>query len=70
MPHPTEFDATTDRNNVTLCSYRTAYDRKLSVPPIHRTAVEVRRAKLSYGRGNKAKVILNGIDLNVPEGAM
>lgn len=70
MPHQIEVDATTDTNTVTLCSYRPAYDRKLSVPPVHRTAVEVRRVKLSYGRAHKAKDILNCIDLNVPEAAM
>ena len=70
MPHQTELDATTDTNTVTLCSYRPAYDRKLSVPPAQRTAVEVRRVQLSYGRGHNAKVILDSIDLNVPEANM
>lgn len=35
-----------------------------------RLAVEVRRVKLSYGRGKNAKPILTEINLNVPEGAM
>ena len=70
MPNVTEVDATTETNSVTLCSYRPAYDRKLSVPPLQRTGVEVRRVKLSYGRGLKAKTILNKINLNVPEANM
>ncbi|CAG2112185.1 unnamed protein product [Medioppia subpectinata] len=68
MPGQTQVDATDDAGNtVTLCSYRPAYDRKLSVPPLQRTAVEVKRVKLSYGSGHKAKIILNKINLNVPE---
>jgi len=35
-----------------------------------RAAVEVRRVKLSYGRGKNAKTILSEINLNVPEGAI
>lgn len=61
---------TADNGIVTLKSYRPAYDRKMSMPPMKRSAVEVRRVKLSYGRGSKARSILSGIDLNVPEGAM
>lgn len=70
MPHEEEVIATTEPNAVTLCSYRPAFDRKMSIPPSQRTAVEVRRVTLSYGRSSKAKPILNGINLNVPEAAM
>ena len=71
MPsNQTDIDCTTDNTTVTLCSYRPAYGRKLSVPPTKRTGVEVRRVKLSFGRGRKAKVILNNIDLSVPEANM
>lgn len=70
MPHETELVDATESGTVTLCSYRPAYDRKMSVPPQQRTAVEVRRLRLSYGRGTKAKSILSGIDLSVPEAAM
>ena len=70
MPNQMDIDCTADSNTVTLCSYRPAYGRKLSVPPTKRTAVEVRRVKLSFGRGKNAKVILNSIDLSVPEANM
>jgi ABC-type transport system involved in cytochrome bd biosynthesis fused ATPase/permease subunit len=72
--------------NVTLCAYRPASEPLKSgdrPPQSHpqqlqqqqqqqqqRSAVEVRRVKLSYGRGKNAKPILTEINLNVPEGAM
>ena len=63
-------DPSQDLANVTLCAYRTACERKGPEPPLQRCAVEVRRVKLSYGRGTNAKPILSDIDLTVPEGAM
>lgn len=66
--------------NVTLCAYRPASEpiktiaSSVQPPPSQlqqqRSAVEVRRVKLSYGRGKNAKPILTEINLNVPEGAM
>lgn len=67
-------DSKDARNNVTLCSYKSASERQLSsLPPTQNhsnNAVEVRRVKLTYGRGKTAKPILSEIDLSVPEGAM
>jgi len=47
-------------------------DNTVSHPKHHqqRSAVEVNRVKLSYGRGKNAKAILSEINLRVPEGAM
>lgn len=59
-----------DLANVTLCAYRQACERKATDGPAQRVAVEVRRVKLSYGRGKNAKPILTEIGLTVPEGAM
>lgn len=63
-------EATQDLTNVTLCAYRQACERKATDQTAQRCAVEVRRVKLSYGRGKNAKPILTEIDLTVPEGAM
>lgn len=64
-----------DLNNVTLCAYRpvaeTGKDSSILISnPAARLAVELRRIKLSYGRGRNAKPILSEINLTVPEGAM
>ena len=63
-----------DLNNVTLCAYRAVAeapkDSSLVINNSARLAVEVRRIKLSYGRGRNAKPILSEINLTVPEGAM
>lgn len=64
-------DSKGSKNAVTLYSYRSATDRQQSVPTsVSQNAVEVRRVKLTYGRGKSAKTILSEIDLTVPEGAM
>ena len=65
-------DSKSSKNNVTLYSYKSANERQLSSMPVttQNNAVEVRRVKLSYGRGKSAKSILSEIDLSVPEGAM
>lgn len=67
-------DDRNDLNNVTLCAYRPVAeqvkDSSLVINNSARLAVEVRRIKLSYGRGRNAKPILSEINLTVPEGAM
>ena len=68
-------DNMSENHNVTLCSYRPQFERGVSIrdknaQSMERTAVEVKRVKLSYGRGKNQKVILGGINLTVPEGAM
>ena len=44
--------------------------RDRNAQSMDRIAVEVKRVKLSYGRGKNQKTILGGINLTVPEGAM
>lgn len=68
-------DNMNENHNVTLCSYRPQFERGVSLrdrntSSMERNAVEVKRVKLSYGRGKNQKTILGGINLTVPEGAM
>lgn len=58
------------KSTVKLTSYMQNDKRRISMPPKDCSAVEVRRLKYIVGRGRKAKVILSGINMTVPEGAM
>jgi len=55
---------------VKLTSYMQNDKRRVSMPPKDCSAVEVRRLRYVVGGGKKAKVILSGINMTVPEGAM
>ncbi|XP_025018058.1 ABC transporter G family member 20 [Tetranychus urticae] len=65
-----------DKNNVTLCSYQRV-NEKIGGTGVgggivvnSTPAVEVRKVRLSYGRGKNAKSILSAIDLTVPEASI
>ncbi|RWS08097.1 ATP-binding cassette transporter sub-family H 88708-like protein, partial [Dinothrombium tinctorium] len=71
MPFDKPISDINENSSVTLCSYRTASDQRADKAlSQQRLAVEIRRVRLSYGRGKKTKTILSGIDLTVPEGAI
>lgn len=55
---------------VKLTSFTQSSPRRISMPPKDCSAVEVRRLRYSVGRARKPKVILAGINMTVPEGAM
>lgn len=57
-------------SSVKLTSYMQNDKRRISMPPKDCSAVEVRRLRYVVGRGSNAKVILSGINMTVPEGAM
>lgn len=57
-------------SSVKLTSYMQNDKRRVSMPPKDCSAVEVRRLRYVVGRRSKAKVILSGINMTVPEGAM
>lgn len=64
-------DACDDHKSaVKLTSYMQNDKRRVSMPPKDCSAVEVRRLRYVVGRRKKAKVILSGINMTVPEGAM
>lgn len=58
------------KSTVKLTSYMQNDKRRVSMPPRDCSAVEVRRLRYLVGRGSKAKIILSGINMTVPEGAM
>lgn len=58
------------KSTVKLTSYMQNDKRRVSMPPKDCSAVEVRRLRYVVGRRSKAKVILSGINMTVPEGAM
>lgn len=58
------------KSTVKLTSYMQNDKRRVSMPPKDCSAVEVRRLRYVIGRGRKAKIILSGINMTVPEGAM
>ena len=58
------------KSTVKLTSYMENSKRRVSMPPKDCSAVEVRRLRYVVGRGKKTKVILSGINMTVPEGAM
>lgn len=57
-------------SSVKLTSYMQSDKRRVSMPPKDCSAVEVRRLRYVVGSRRKAKVILSGINMTVPEGAM
>lgn len=58
------------KSSVKLTSYMQNDKRRVSMPPKYCSAVEVRRLRYIVGRRSKAKTILSGINMTVPEGAM
>lgn len=63
-------DGCDHKSTVKLTSYMQSDKRRVSMPPKDCSAVEVRRLRYVVGRRKKAKVILSGINMTVPEGAM
>lgn len=71
MPFGKSFYNNNENNCITLCSYRTSQDLKPSSSiSTCQSAVQVRKLRLTYGRGHNTKVILDSIDLTVPDSAM
>lgn len=58
------------KSSVKLTSYMQSDKRRVSMPPKDCSAVEVRRLRYVVGRRSSPKVILSGINMTVPEGAM
>lgn len=58
------------KSGVRLTSYLQNDKRRISMPAKECSAVELRRLRYVVGRGRKAKTILSGINMTVPEGAM
>lgn len=58
------------KSTVKLTSYMENDKRRVSMPPKDCSAVEVRRLRYLVGRRSNPKVILSGINMTVPEGAM
>lgn len=58
------------KSTVKLTSYMQNDKRRVSMPPKDCSAVEVRRLRYLVGRRKQSKVILSGINMTVPEGAM
>lgn len=67
IPPPLDEDY---KSSVRLTSYMQNDKRRVSMPPKDCSAVEVRRLRYVVGRRKRPKVILSGINMTVPEGAM